>query len=454
MKIKFWILLVWFLGILWSSQIIAGNLDASFNGTYPKNFFQTTTGMITGITVAAAIATVIVSLTVPAAGGAILAFAKGYYTAIGTAVGKFAGYGSGAAAAGLAILGGGTIASGGFGMAGGVTVITFVTELGTGIVMEIASDAANRNSDKEAICKDLAFPAKLSLPAIGREQVSYLIEELKKLEASGGASSKSDKYNQYLYTRNQIRNELNALKRSSDSKDLQSILVRSVYNFNNSEPYNVIKEDISYLREHASKTGFLDFLEGLLEIKHNNYNKGIELITSASDKEPQQLKPYYWLIYYYRNKRDFDKALMITDKGIDSLSRNRFPLYWEAAKLHYRKNNYSKSAELFAKSFDDISDDSVKVEAAHMVAVSYLKLRDYPTANKWHDESIKILNKQKEEARKINNQENANELAKLIDSNKVTMMELWGKAQSGQDGAIVEISLNERNDGSFSARCK
>ena len=185
----------------------------------------------------------------------------------------------------------------------------------------------------------------------------------------------------------------------------------------------------------------------------SNYNKGIELLTTSSEKEPKQLKPYYWLTYYYRNKRDLDKALLVTEKGINSLSRQRFPLYWESAKLYYRMGNYKKSAQLFEESYNDINDDSVKIEAAHMIAVSSLKIRDYSEANKWHEISLSLLSKQKEGVVTIRNQEEAKKVLARIESNKTALMNLWNSAQKGEEGAIIEIDLNEKNDGSFSSRC-
>ena len=438
---------------LMTSEVLAGSLDASFEGVYPLKFTETITGRIAGITVGAAIVAVVLFYGIPSTGGAILAAAKGLYTSVGSVVGQIAGVGSGAAAAGLAILGGGTIASGGFGMAGGMTVITFVVEVGTGIAFETATVIADNNSDKGVLCEELAFPAKLALPEIGRPQIVHYIEELKDLEEKGGASSESQWYNQYKYTLSSLKRELNSVQKSTDTQDLQSILVRAVYNFNNSESKTAIKKDIDFLRENSTKAGFLDYLEGLVEINRRNYNKGIELLTTSSEKEPKQLKPYYWLTYYYRNKRDLDKALLVTQEGIDNLSRQRFPLYWESAKLYYRMGNYKKSAQLFEESYNDINDDSVKIEAAHMIAVSSLKIRDYSEANKWHEISLSLLSKQKEGVVTIRNQEEAKKVLARIESNKTALMNLWNSAQKGEEGAIIEIDLNEKNDGSFSSRC-
>ena len=430
--------------VFFSSLALADTIDASFSGVYPKGFFETTAGnyvIITSTTIVAAVATFYFS---PAAGSAILAKAPLWMTTVASTVGQIAGYGSGATAAGLAILGGGTIANGGFGMAGGVAVLEFVSDLGSGILVDRAYSLMDTKSDKTFLCDTLAFPASLELPPIGREQIKYYAKELKIHEIKGDVSS-----NQYKSTRQALERELESVNYNTKKVDLESIIVRAVYNFNNStkDSDQVLHKDISFLRKNSSNSGFLDFMEGIANFQRSQTSNGVTLLKKAINSDSRELKPYYWLIVHYRDNGEFSKALELANLGINNLSKQRFPLYWEAAKLYYRTKQYSLAAQRFEDAFNDIDDPDVKAEAAHMIAVSHWNLGDYPQANKWHDDSIKIINSTKKESK-------SGKRSSELTENLQFMHKLWEDEKNGLNGQIGEITLNESRLGSFKNRCK
>lgn len=421
--------------LLFSMYAKCDVIDVSFDAVYPPSFFDTFLGKATTITVGAAVSAglLFVVVSTAGAGGSMLASAGTFYTTVGSKIGLIAGAGSGSAAYGLALLGGGSIANGGFGIAGGVFVINMVVGLGTGISLEALNDNFKNNSEISTICNNIAYPAKMPLPRIGTPQIIYLVKQISTLEQEGKIDS-----NQYATTYYELKINLDSVKHHSDLTTLESLLVRGVFRFNNAEDYKLTNDDFEYLRKHSIKSGFIDFMQAMVELQQSNKQKSIDLLNQAISKEPYQLNPYYWLIMLYKNSGQFPEALAVSKEGIKSLKKQRFPLLWEAGKITYLNKNFQEAGRFFEEAFDHVDDFTVQAEVAHMIAISKWKTRDYENSNKWHETSVKTLDK-------IENQQEKSQ-------KKKEMHRLWLERSNG--GHIYEITLEMlRREINFLEKC-
>jgi len=95
-------------------------------------------------------------------------------TSIGTFIGNLMGY-SGVVAtnAGLALLGGGAIASGGLGMAGGAAVITMALSFSTGVVKSYTSDRIIEHYDYSQFIEQSQYMSTLPLPRNTKGSTTY-----------------------------------------------------------------------------------------------------------------------------------------------------------------------------------------------------------------------------------------------------------------------------------------
>jgi hypothetical protein len=136
------------------------------------------------------------------AGGVVLVSTGGtagpVATAVGTWIGGLFGY-SGIAATnfGLALLGGGSVASGGLGMAGGAAVLAAAFSFSTDIVSDLAASAVFEKFEYERFAKDSAEMATLPMPRSDKGPDAYKAA-MKVLEGIDNDQSLSSSENQSL----------------------------------------------------------------------------------------------------------------------------------------------------------------------------------------------------------------------------------------------------------------
>lgn len=148
------------------------DMDGRFETIYPEGFWDSTLGKATvyvGIPIAGALFTYFTCGT-----GAVALANAGWLTqwiggAIGTSVLGCTGASGGATMAGLAALGGGTIASGGYGVAGGVTVLSMISDISIGIGLGTLTSSNEKNRETTYIeTKSITLPyfSLLKVPMI------------------------------------------------------------------------------------------------------------------------------------------------------------------------------------------------------------------------------------------------------------------------------------------------
>jgi hypothetical protein len=189
MKTRNGLFVVTILGMLMFASASYAGEAATF-----KAFYSNSVGWGTFIWVG--IAAIAIGAIVFFTGGLASPLVAGPAAAIGGLIGSMMGL-SGAAATsyGLALLGGGSIAAGGLGMAGGAALVKESLEFGIGVVVEYAIDAYNASYSNRAFVEQSKGMANLPLPLNTEGSVAYekVMEILQKIEKDKPLSDPSNK---------------------------------------------------------------------------------------------------------------------------------------------------------------------------------------------------------------------------------------------------------------------
>ncbi|MBK1645183.1 hypothetical protein CKO25_11105 [Thiocapsa imhoffii] len=329
----------------------------------------------------------------------MLGAAGGWITTVGSAVGMAAGYGSGAAAAGLAILGGGTLASGGFGMAGGAFVIAALTGAATGVITDISISVA-----ADAILKEPYRRYEyIKVPLIekkGSKDVRNIVKELKEVEENF-AKEKIGK-EEFENETNRLSSEL--INKASNVCESKQKDKNSLFDAINIAilSYNKQDEEIQKLCwdsvwPHAKNGSFLNYLSALNLLSEGQYEKAIKDLETAVAKEPTALQPYILYIMSLNDLDEHKKSLKVAKDGLKNVSKKNYHLLFAAGNASFYLKDYDSAANYYEKAYNAISEDMIKTDTAMMAAISYHEADDNKSAWKWYERALKTLGKNNED---------------------------------------------------------
>ena len=222
-----------------------GSKDLRFQTIYPVSFWSSTTGIVlkyTGIFVGVAVVTYL-------SAGAVTWAAGGLFAQIfGAAVGPILGL-SGAAAvkagfAFLAFLGGGTVAAGGFGALGGLSVLVAISSLPlTAAIVNAASDQIPSGTHSKAITliKPRLFWDKVS-PAV-KDDMKELRNILDDIAKTGGNEAQAKRVAELLrIIDTKLNNEIYS---KEDEYTAYNSLLLAIIRYNLSKPPHASRRGLS-----------------------------------------------------------------------------------------------------------------------------------------------------------------------------------------------------------------
>lgn len=379
----------------------AVTINATFAELYPDPWWSTGWG-IAIVSVGVAIATAgAIAFTVATAGtgGAMLGAAGGWITAVGSTVGMAAGYGSGAAAAGLALLGGGTLATGGFGIAGGAFVVAALTGVATGVVTDMSLDAASKIIINEPYRRYEFIKVPL-VEKRGSKEVRKLVEELREIEETaydndenkGGFESETRRVSGLL-----VERLMSACSKPEENKEALYDAINGAilsYNLGNDQLAN---KCIKLVEASADNRSFLNYLSALNLLTQGDYESAKTKLYLSINNEPDALQPYILYNMVLTDQGDYRRALEISEKGLDNVSKNNYQLLYSAGESAFRLEDFEEAAKYFEKAYSNVSESLIEADTAMMVAVSYHKAGDSKLGWVWYEKALKKLGKDNEE---------------------------------------------------------
>ncbi len=398
--------------------IAAVGYAVTFEEVYPPTIWDTALGkMLIALAFALAFAGATAFIVATAGtGGAMLGAAGAWFTTVGSFVGGLAGVGSGAAAAGLAILGGGTIASGGFGIAGGVFVVSALTGAATGVITDIAINKAQDELINKPY-KRYEF-IKVPLSEEGSDPVTDLVEQFMEFdeELEDGDITVAEHKSKTQAVASQFKQVTGqACDNINDDEESVFDAVNAAIFAHNSGDGAKVKKCLDALELKASNGSFLSYLAALDLLADGDYPEAFKNLNLAIAREPSALQPYILYTMALNDKKEYKKVVKIASDGLDNVDDDNFHLLYSRGEAYYRLERYLDAAEDFSQAYDEVSENFVEVDTAMMVAVSYLKGKEVAKGRKWFDKALKKVEVKLEDDEKS---ELATEKARLAITNR------------------------------------
>lgn len=229
-------------------------------------------------------------------GGLASPLVAGPVATIGTMVGNIMGfYGAVATKAGLALLGGGSIASGGLGMAGGAALVTAALEFGTGAVIGYSIDAYSTSYSNSSFIEQSKGMANLPLPLNTEGSVPYekVMEILQKIEKDKPLSDPSNKVvieTALKVSGSDIDNEWTGIQEKKlQFQTLNALLLMSNGQYDQAK--NSAQRSIKMARENGYKNTLPSFIYAICGIYDENVdvNMATRYFREAIAEEPDNL---------------------------------------------------------------------------------------------------------------------------------------------------------------------
>ncbi|MDD2815935.1 MAG: hypothetical protein PHP00_09380 [Thiotrichaceae bacterium] len=265
---------------------VFSNVNAATEYATFESFYTESLGW--GTVINALIGAAIVGAIVYFSGGLASPLVAGSTSVIGSTIGNILGY-SGAVATktGLAFLGGGAIASGGFGMLGGAVVITTALEFSTGLMLGYAIETHTANYNQAAFIEHSKNMMNLPLPVQKEGSHAY--------EAAMVILQKIDKEQPIVSPNNKLllKQALDANERSLNEewqnvagKRLQLLTFKCLL-YSSVDDYSHAKETaekaIIYAKQQGYKYNLPEFIYALSSLYEEKPN--INKITQSYLKE-------------------------------------------------------------------------------------------------------------------------------------------------------------------------
>lgn len=362
--------------------------QGTFSDLYPKSFFRSTTGKATII---AGSVVVVGAITYFTAGTGTAAAAGPIATWVGTKIGVMAGY-SGIAATnvGLATLGGGSVASGGFGILGGITVISALGDLTLALALERAVDQFDKPYKKYELIK-------LDLPKKGDPRILDIISEIDKTVENFNKGDVNPKF--LTMTIDKYYHDILMLTNSivrDDRNAGYSHLVRGVVKYNLMD-YAGAKKEILAAQKFFPESSFAEYVLALVYLVDGNYTKSISHAEKSISHEKNAAESYILLTQIYMDQDRNLRAIDVATSGLKSAakeSHEKFTLNLMLGNIYYYNiKNYSKAIDHYKAAIKEMRVKEYKAECIVMVAKSYRSLKDSKNAEKWLDNALKQVRK-------------------------------------------------------------
>jgi tetratricopeptide (TPR) repeat protein len=284
-------------------------------------------------------------------GGASLGAAGSYATWIGSQVGMAAGVGSGSAAAGLAMLGGGTVASGGLGMAGGAAVVSAVTDIGLMASLSVASSTVE--TDKDAGIRYSQFV--IELPETGSKKVRKVLDDIR--DAKKRFEDDKIKIDEYRNISKPLNNLALAeiIVTPNEDKDFAYDQINcAILNFNIRQ-YSESKHCLDVAEGHIKNHSFVNYLSASIDLSKGGDKSNVEKkLRQAIKEEPEALKPYILLAMVLEDQGKYDAAIEVEKGGIKNVG-SKFELTWKAGEDSLAIQKYDDAIQFYQNAYSSIN---------------------------------------------------------------------------------------------------
>ena len=363
--------------------------DLRFETVYPVSFWSSTTGTVlkyTGIAVGVAVITYL-------SAGAVTWAAGGLFAQIfGATVGPLLGL-SGAAAvkagfAFLAFLGGGTLAAGGFGALGGLSVLVAIGSLPlTAAIMNVTADQIPSGTHSKAITliKPRLFWDNVS-PAVEYD-MKELRNTLDDIAETGGNEAQARRITELLSIIDRKLTE--EVYSKNDKYTAYNLLFMAIirYNLNN---FDGARDAVQKARKFTDpeRSSVLDYVDALLAFQAGNDSKAVNLLRGITEAEPEASTPYIVLGQSAFDGGRYHEAFDILDRGIKAGCNEVCAMNWMAGNSLYNAGSYKAAIPYYKTALRNMTINEIEALYKLNIAKCYRKMNDDKNGQYWLDDAI------------------------------------------------------------------
>ncbi|MDR1979352.1 MAG: tetratricopeptide repeat protein [Synergistaceae bacterium] len=359
------------------------NVDVRFSTIYPKSFLQSTVGKVT---LYAGSIILVGAITYFTAGTGTAAAAGPIATYIGGTIGGLTGL-SGIAAvnAGLAFLGGGSIASGGLGILGGITMLNVVGDFALSVALHKLWSAMPKNSSLEMI-KLRMFYDKVS--PVARED----LKDLRK--ALAGEEADLEKVDFFLKRVGKKLTE--EVSKASDAATAYNYLLLAIIQYNHLDLLSC-RNSVNKARQFVDpkRSSLLDYIEALLDLGEGKKAKSVELLFKITLQEPEAIPPYIILAQIDQDNKRYKNAFETLKRGLSESDKKDCTMNWMAGNCLYEMKEYEKAIPYYRAALANMTINEMEAMYKLNIAKCYKKLGDGQNGTKWLEDAIGEVRKNK-----------------------------------------------------------
>ena len=352
----------------------------SFEKVYPTPFYEEEWfkwGSIVLISLGAATATVMT-------GGATAVPGASY---VGSVVGGMMGT---TWTGGLAALGGGSLAAGGLGMAGGAVVVATVTDVGLAAALESVTP--------ENRMQGYGFDKRLTIPLPrwdrGSREVVEIMDRIIELEEDYKKGNIA-MIDYHLQVREKMQEALLQAATSSSKYDLinAAVMAYDLERFKEAEKFLAQAE-----RLFAKNSSFLHYMRTILALTYGRVEEALANIDKAIEAEPDALEPYLIKTRILSDNGRFQEALKTAEVGLARYDDENFQLNYLAGENAKKLGDFEKALDYFKEALSNTSFNPVESECKIQIAIIYKKLGQMEKARSWREDALNEIDGEKYDA--------------------------------------------------------
>ncbi|EDN67582.1 TPR domain containing protein [Beggiatoa sp. PS] len=293
----------------------------------------------------------------------------------------------------LATLGLGTLAAGGFGMAGGIFVIVTTTDIAiTGLASFVSSAIPEDNLEG----KDYSY-IKIPLPKIGSEitlsnyeKIADTFEQYQDGEIDDGNYEKK-MYRYYVQALNNL-----------DVRETKYDLINGAILAYNLGEYEQSQKYLDRAKNIFPRSSYIYYHQALLNLAvDGSLSKALDNLSETIALEPDALEPYLIKIQVALDNKQYDIAKDTVLQGLDKYDDDNFQLNYLGGIIAFSGKDYKQAITYFKEALSNTTVNEIEADAKLWIAKCYQKSNNHEEAKDWYEDALDEVDHNKEYQRML-----------------------------------------------------
>ena len=354
--------------------------DVRFSTIYPTPFLSTRTGKVTLYLASAA---AVMAVTYFTAGTGTAAAAGPITTFVGGSIGGVMGlHGIAAVNAGLAMLGGGTVASGYFGILGGIAVLNGIGDIALALAVDTALSNLPENSHH-------GFVQLIKLKPFFSPISRAVKKDLKEFEAAWEEADEDPEKAEFYASRLERALSAEIDRAAEDDTTAYNNLLLSILRYNNGD-FDEARSAAAAARRFVDpmRSSVLDYVDALMDLAEGKEMDAIQLLERIIAQEPDALPPYIVLAQIRIDRKDFVEAFRVLQLGLKNVDGRDCSMNWMAGNCLYANGHYEEAIKYYRKALSNMTINEYEALYKLNIARCYRRMGRAEDGKYWLEDAI------------------------------------------------------------------